>query len=135
MTQNLSYEIQEGFSLINGILYLALTNSIGEEQNEHVILSFYINKEDYLHGYYQGFVNKSLDNFCIIQNNTLRNVSPIPNMYHHDPIFRTCLIEWTPNLINALSVYLFKDKDGTDAIVKNEIFFLLNKITGCVISN
>ena len=130
-----SFEVQEGFSLKDGVLSLALTNSIGENGEENVILYFNINDEKYSPGYYQGFFNKSLVDFSIIQNNTLCDVPRIPNMYHPNPVFHGCSIEWNPALINALSVYLFKGNDGTDVIVRDEILSLLNKITGCVVSN
>jgi len=130
-----SFEVQEGFSLIDGVLSLALRNSIGEEENEHVILYFHINDEHYLSGYYQGFFKKDITDFSIIQNDTLCNVPPIPNLYHPDPTFHGCSIEWTPNLINALSVYLSKGKDETDVVVKNEILLLVSRITGYCVSN
>jgi hypothetical protein len=135
MATNIAYDIQEGFSFEDGVLHLALTNSIGNKLNENVILSFYINDNDYLPGYYQGFVNKDLDEFLIIKNDTMDQVDPIPNMYHNDPYFQSCYIKWTPNLISTLLKFLSKEKDLTDKVVLNEIFTLCKKITGYQISN
>lgn len=116
------YNIEEGFSIKDGILYLASSTSIGtNDAIENVIFCFYINDEDYIPGFYQGFVNDQLDDFRILKNDTLLEVPPIPNMYYPDPVYQSRAIQWNQFLMDALQKFLFENDYQRD---------LFNKIIG-----
>lgn len=123
MKTNDAYDIEEGFSMEDGVLHLALRNTVGCSSNENAIFSFYIHEHDYIPGYYKGFVNDSISDFRIIRNDTMQEVGPIPNMYH--PYNRSCFIHWNPPLISALYKFLSNNSPG------GEILALLTKITAC----
>lgn len=77
-TNDDAYDIEEGFSMEDGVLHLALRDSIGSSSCEKAILSFYIHENDYIPGYYQGFVNDNIADFRIIHNDTMQEVGPNP---------------------------------------------------------